>query len=60
MDILFTIFYFSVFMLILFLVIEVRKGINRSNLGRYLEEKHGIKEEEESFLNRDLDDEERK
>jgi hypothetical protein len=40
------------------MVIEsaVKNGINRSKIGQFLEEKHGIKENKEpSFLDDDLD-----
>ncbi|MDF9759402.1 hypothetical protein OKW24_001175 [Peribacillus simplex] len=42
---------------ILYIVIEtaVRKGINSSIIGQFLEKKYGIKEDEKSFLDDDLD-----
>lgn len=42
---------------ILYIVIEtaVRRGINSSIIGQFLEKKYGIKEEKKSFLDDDLD-----
>ncbi|MGM0890929.1 MAG: hypothetical protein ACQEW5_29485, partial [Bacillota bacterium] len=42
---------------ILYIVIEtaVRKGINSSIIGQFLEKKYGIKEDKKSFLDDDLD-----
>ncbi|MEF2098339.1 hypothetical protein V3595_27615 [Bacillus sp. CFBP9009] len=42
---------------ILYMVIEtaVRKGINSSIIGQFLEKKYGIKEDKKSFLDDDLD-----
>ncbi|MGY3316763.1 hypothetical protein ACV242_005259 [Peribacillus simplex] len=42
---------------ILYIVIEtaVRKGINSSIIGQFLEKKYGNKEDEKSFLDDDLD-----
>jgi hypothetical protein len=42
---------------ILYIVIEtaVRRGINSSIIGQFLEKKYGIKEEKKSFLYDDLD-----
>ncbi|MFD4932297.1 hypothetical protein ACFWMS_26095 [Peribacillus butanolivorans] len=42
---------------ILYIVIEsaVRKGINNSIIGQFLEKKYGIKEDKKSFLDDDLD-----
>lgn len=44
---------------ILYIVIEkaVRRGINHSNLGQFLEKKYGMKEDKKSFLDDDLDNE---
>ncbi|PHD73574.1 hypothetical protein COF64_17725 [Bacillus sp. AFS043905] len=45
---------------ILYIVIEtaVRRGINHSNIGQFLEKKYGMKEEDKkSFLDDDLDNE---
>ena len=44
---------------ILYIVIEtaVRKGINNSIIGQFLEKKYGIKEDKKSFLDDDLDNE---
>ena len=44
-------------LLILYIVIEtaVRKGINSSIIGQFLEEKYAIKKEEKSLLKNDLD-----
>ncbi|GAE26645.1 hypothetical protein JCM9140_2729 [Halalkalibacter wakoensis JCM 9140] len=48
---------FIVGMFILSIVIEtaVRRGINSSVVGQFLEKKYGVKEEKESFLDDDLD-----
>ncbi|WP_255349293.1 hypothetical protein [Paenisporosarcina sp. HGH0030] len=35
--------------------IAVRNGINRSVIGQFLEKENGIKENEKSFLDSDLD-----
>lgn len=42
---------------ILYIVIEtaVRRGINSSIIGRYMEEKNDNREDKESFLDDDLD-----
>ncbi|MDM5451909.1 hypothetical protein QUF89_06795 [Peribacillus simplex] len=42
---------------ILYIVIEtaVRKGINSSIIGQFLEKKYGIREDTKSFLDDDLD-----
>jgi hypothetical protein len=42
---------------ILYIVIEtaVRRGINASILGKFLEKKYGIKEDKKSFFDDDLD-----
>ena len=44
---------------ILYIVIEtaVRRGINHSNIGQFLEKKYGMKEDKKSFLDDDLDNE---
>lgn len=44
---------------ILYIVIEtaVRKGINNSVIGQFLEKKYGVKEDKKSFLDDDLDNE---
>lgn len=44
-------------LLILYVVIEtaVKNGINKSLLGQFLENKHGIKDDKKSFLDDDLD-----
>lgn len=44
-------------LLILYIIIEaaVKNGINKSVIGNFLERKYGIKDEKESFLNNDLD-----
>lgn len=57
MGIIFTIFYGFVGLFILYIVIEtaVRKGINSSIIGQFLESKYGIKEDKKSFLDNDLD-----
>ncbi len=58
MDIIFAIIAYLIGLFILYVVIEtaVRKGINSSIIGKFLEEKYGIKEEEKkSFLDNDLD-----
>ncbi|MCM3409650.1 hypothetical protein [Metabacillus litoralis] len=41
----------------LYIVIEtaVRRGINSSIIGQFLEKKYGIKEDKKSFLDDDLD-----
>lgn len=46
-------------MLPLYKVIEtaVRKGINSSIIGKFLENRYGIKEDKTSFLDDDLDNE---
>lgn len=52
-----SIFIFLVSLFIFYIVIEtaVRRGINSSIIGRYLEEKYNIKEDKKSFLDDDLD-----
>ncbi|NCT36489.1 hypothetical protein GTW56_08800 [Bacillus sp. EB93] len=44
---------------ILYIVIEtaVRRGINHSIIGQFLEKKYGMKEDKKSFLDDDLDNE---
>jgi hypothetical protein len=44
---------------ILYIVIEtaVRKGINHSIIGQFHEKKYGVKEDKKSFLDDDLDNE---
>ncbi|GAB6258029.1 MULTISPECIES: hypothetical protein [Peribacillus] len=51
--------YFTVGLFILYIVIEtaVRKGINNSIIGQFLEKKYGVKEDKKSFLDDDLDNE---
>ncbi|MFJ9384047.1 hypothetical protein ACIROD_09945 [Peribacillus sp. NPDC101481] len=51
--------YFTVGLFILYIVIEtaVRKGINNSIIGQFLEKKYGVKEDNKSFLDDDLDNE---
>ncbi|MDV7767691.1 hypothetical protein ABGT24_00070 [Peribacillus frigoritolerans] len=57
MGIILSIFYGFVGLFILYIVIEtaVRKGINSSIIGQFLENKYGIKEDKKSFLDDDLD-----
>ncbi|MGN7940089.1 hypothetical protein [Virgibacillus sp. 6R] len=57
MDIIFSIIAYLIGVFILYVVIEtaVRKGINSSIIGKFLEDKYGIKEEKKSFLDNDLD-----
>ncbi|MDQ0223851.1 hypothetical protein [Metabacillus niabensis] len=57
MDIIFSIIAYLIGLFILYVVIEtaVRKGINSSIIGKFLEDKYGIKEEKKSFLDNDLD-----
>jgi len=59
-DIVASIIWFIVGLFILYIVIEtaVRRGINSSIVGQYLQKKYGIKdirEKEKSFLDNDLD-----
>jgi hypothetical protein len=44
-------------LLILYIVIEtaVRRGINGSVVGQFLEKKYGLKDNKKSFLDNDLD-----
>ncbi|MFA1710273.1 hypothetical protein ACDX66_01000 [Peribacillus frigoritolerans] len=51
------IFYSIVGLFILYIVIEtaVRKGINSSIIGQFLEKKYGTDEVKKSFLDNDLD-----
>ncbi|MCK2000833.1 hypothetical protein MZM54_05445 [[Brevibacterium] frigoritolerans] len=51
------IFYSIVGLFILYIVIEtaVRKGINSSIIGQFLEKKYGTDEGKKSFLDNDLD-----
>lgn len=53
------IIFYIVGLFILYIVIEtaVRKGINHSNIGKLLEKKYGVKEDKKSFLDDDLDNE---
>jgi hypothetical protein len=53
------IIFYIVGVFILYIVIEtaVRRGINHSNLGEFLEKKYGVKEDKKSFLDDDLDNE---
>ncbi|MGE7596501.1 hypothetical protein ACQKM1_26735 [Peribacillus frigoritolerans] len=57
MGIILSIFYCFVGLFILYIVIEtaVRKGISSSIIGQFLENKYGIKEGKNSFLDDDLD-----
>lgn len=57
MGIILSIFYGFVGLFILYIVIEtsVRKGINSSIIGQFIEKKYGIKEDKKSFLDDDLD-----
>lgn len=59
MDIIFSIIAYLIGLFILYVVIEtaVRKGINSSIIGKFLEDKYGIKEVKKSFLDNDLDNE---
>lgn len=52
-----SIVFFLVGVVVFMYVIEiaVRNGINRSVIGQFLEKENGIKENEKSFLNSDLD-----
>ncbi|CAH0295111.1 MULTISPECIES: hypothetical protein [Peribacillus] len=49
--------FFVVGLFILYIVIEtaVRKGINSSIIGQFLEKKYGVKADKRSFLDDDLD-----
>ncbi|MDP9738937.1 UNVERIFIED_ORG: hypothetical protein QFZ59_000767 [Bacillus sp. B2I3] len=53
------IIFYIVGVFVLYIVIEtaVRRGINHSNLGEFLEKKYGVKEDKKSFLDDDLDNE---
>ncbi|MCZ0875137.1 hypothetical protein [Peribacillus sp. AS_2] len=53
------IIFYIVGVFILYIVIEtaVRRGINHSNIGQFLEKKYGMKEDKKSFLDDDLDNE---
>jgi len=57
LDIIFAIIAYLIGLFILYVVIEtaVRRGINSSIIGKFLEDKYGIKEEKKSFLDNDLD-----
>mgnify|MGYP003526535712 FL=1 len=52
-----SIIFYIVSLFILYIVIEtaVRRGINSSIIGQFLEKKNGIKEDKKSFLDDDLD-----
>lgn len=58
MNLIGSIILYIVGLFVLYIVIEtaVRKGIDSSIVGRYLEKKHGIKEHKKSFFDNDLDD----
>ncbi|MCM3674673.1 hypothetical protein M3699_12440 [Peribacillus simplex] len=51
--------YLIIGLFIFYIVIEtaVRKGINNSIIGQFLEKKYGVKEDKKSFLDDDLDNE---
>ncbi|MEW5551351.1 hypothetical protein ABGT24_09700 [Peribacillus frigoritolerans] len=53
------IIFYMVGVFIFYIVIEtaVRRGINHSIIGQFLEKKYGMKEDEKSFLDDDLDNE---
>lgn len=53
------IIFYIVGVFILYIVIEtaVRRGINHSIIGHFLEKKYGMKEDKKSFLDDDLDNE---
>ncbi|MEX6701795.1 hypothetical protein ABS315_19565 [Peribacillus frigoritolerans] len=53
------IIFYIVGVFILYIVIEtaVRRGINHSNIGQFLEKRYGMKEDKKSFLDDDLDNE---
>ncbi|MDF1996646.1 hypothetical protein [Peribacillus frigoritolerans] len=53
------IIFYIVGVFILYIVIEtaVRRGINHSIIGQFLEKKYGMKEGKKSFLDDDLDNE---
>ncbi|MGE6720079.1 hypothetical protein ACQKGD_22380 [Peribacillus frigoritolerans] len=53
------IIFYIVGVFILYIVIEtaVRRGINHSIIGQFLEKKYGVKEDKKSFLDDDLDNE---
>ncbi|MFJ7513133.1 hypothetical protein ACIQW7_27490 [Peribacillus simplex] len=57
MEIIVSVVFSIVGLFILYIVIEtaVRKGINSSIIGQFLEKKYGIKEDKKSFLYDDLD-----
>jgi hypothetical protein len=56
-EVIIPIVFYSGGLFILYIVIEtaVRKGINSSILGQFLEKKYGLKEDKKSFLDDDLD-----
>ena len=56
-NIIISIVLYIVGIVILYIVIEtaVRRGINSSIIGQFLENKYGIKEDKESFFDDDLD-----
>ncbi|WP_353957962.1 hypothetical protein [Peribacillus simplex] len=57
MEVIISIVFSIVGLFILYIVIEtaVRKGINSSIIGQFLEKKYGIREDTKSFLDDDLD-----
>ncbi|MFE4133828.1 hypothetical protein [Peribacillus sp. YIM B13482] len=57
MKVIIAIVFYLVGLFILYIVIEtaVRKGINSSIIGQFLEKKYGIKEDKKAFLDDDLD-----
>ena len=61
MEIIVGIIFWIIGLFILYAVIEsaVRNGINHSIVAKFIEEKHGIKEDKSgSFLDHDIDDDE--
>ncbi|MED4404007.1 hypothetical protein ABET41_14735 [Metabacillus fastidiosus] len=57
MYIIITIVFYIIGLFLLYVVIEtgVRKGINTSIIGKFMEKEYGIKEDRKSFLDNDLD-----
>ena len=47
----------GVFILYIVIATAVRRGMNHSNIGQFLEKKYGMKEDKKSFLDDDLDNE---
>ena len=45
----------GIFVLYIVISTAVKNGINKSDVGQFIERKYGVKEDEKSFLDSDLD-----